>query len=101
MTASRGTPRPLSFLANRLSESDPELYGDFLTFLSERDVKDSWHTVALSFEATNWSGEIADNLDELEEHLPDLWLRIFPFENAVSLIDETYAELLWDVIEDD
>ena len=96
-----GYATTIKFLANRLSESDPELYGDFLTFLSERDVKDSWHTVALSFEATKWSGEIADNLDELEEHLPDLWLRIFPFENAVALIDEIYTELLWDVVEDD
>ena len=44
---------------------------------------------------------IADNLDELEEHLPELWLRLLPFENAVALIDEVYTELLWDVIEGD
>ena len=96
-----GYATTIKFLANRLSESDPELYGDFLTFLGERDVKDSWHTVALSFEATNWSEVIAENLDELGEHLPELWLRILPFENAVALIDEVYAELLWDVIEGD
>ncbi len=96
-----GYATTIKFLANRLKESDPELYSDFLTFLSERDVKDSWHTVAISFEATKWSEVIADNLDELEKHLPELWLRILPFENAVALIDEIYAELLWDVIEGD
>lgn len=96
-----GYATTIKFLANRLKETDRELYGDFLTFLRERDVKDSWHTVALSFEATTWSDVIADNLDELEKHLPELWLRIMPFENAVALIDEIYDELLWDVIEGD
>lgn len=96
-----GYATTIKFLANRLSESDRELYEHFLIFLSDRDVKESWHTVALSFEATNWSEVIADNLDELEEHLPGLWLRILPFENAVALINETYDELLWDVIDSD
>jgi len=96
-----GYATTIKFLANRLRESEPELYEDFLTFLRERDVKDSRHTVALSFEATKWSDVIAENLDELEEHLPGLRLRILPFENAVALIDDVYAELVWDVIEGD
>ncbi len=96
-----GYATTIKFLANRLSESDPKLYRDFLIFLSQRDVKESKYTVALSFEATNWSDRIAENLDEVEEHLPGLRLRIFPFENAVALIADIYKKLSWDVSEDD
>ncbi len=91
----------INFLAHRLQESDPDLYGTYMAFLRKRDARDNLHTIALCLEATNWSNAIAENLDELAEHLPELKFRILPFESAVTLIDEIYAELGWSVTEDD
>jgi len=91
----------INFLANRLKESDSVLYKTFMAFLREREVQDSRHTVVLSLEASNWSDAIAENLDDLDEHLPKLKFRIFPFENSVTLIDEIYDKVLLDATEDD
>ncbi len=96
----RGYATTIKFLASRLHETNPELYEAFIRFLGKRDVKDSWHTVALSYDASNWSDSIAENLDDLESHLPELWLRLFPFDKAIDLIEEVYGELLWDVLDD-
>lgn len=96
-----GYATTINFLANRLREMNADLYEAFIEFLRQRNVKDSRHTVALTFDDDNWEDEIADNLDDLPEHLPELWLRLFPLPEVVQLIEEVYAELLWDVIADD
>ncbi len=96
-----GYATTIKFLASRLSESDPGLYEAFLAYLRNRDVKQSWHTVVLSFDAAKWDDIIAEYLEDLDVHLPELWLRLFPFEDAVDLIEEVYAGLLWDVFADD
>lgn len=96
----RGFATTIKFLASRLYELDPDLYDAFLRFLGERDVKDCWHTVVLSFDAANWTEAIVENLDDLDDHLPELWLRLFPFDAAEHLIEEVYAQLLWDVFDD-
>ncbi len=91
----------INFVAHRLKESDPVLYKTFMAFLGERETWDDRHTVVLSLEASNWSDTIAVNLDDLDEHLPKLKFRIFPFENSVTLIDEIYDKVLLDATEDD
>ncbi len=95
-----GYATTINFLTHRLQETDSYLYKLFLNFLKQQSVKECRHTAVLAFEATNWSEKIAENLDEVEEHLQGLRLRILPFENAVALIDEVYTKLCWDVSED-
>lgn len=97
----RGYATTVNFLAHRLSETDPEMYESFLSFLASRGTKDSRHTVVLAFDEDNWTDEVAANLDDLPEHLPELWLRLFPLERSNLLIEEVYAGLLWIVIDDD
>jgi hypothetical protein len=96
-----GYATTLNFLANRLRETDADLYGAFMEFLRRRDVRDSRHTVVLAFERENWDDEIVANLDDLPEHLPELFLRVFPLEDAVQLIEDVYAKLVWDVLDDE
>lgn len=96
-----GYATTINFLANRLREIDPAMYERFIDFLRGRDVKDSRHTVALTFDQANWRDEIAENLEDLPEHLPELWVRVFPLERSVDLIEEVYAALIWDVLDDE
>lgn len=93
----------VNFLAHRLSEVDGEVYSEFIAFLKDRNIKDSYHTVAITIDATNhkqMSG-IADNLNNLPTLLSKLRLRFFTLPMVVQLIDDVYEALTWDVVEDD
>lgn len=96
-----GYATTINFLANRLREIDAELYEAFIEFLRHSDVKDSRHTIVLAFDQVNWDDEIVVDLDDLPEHLPELWLRVFPLEDAIQLIEDVYAKLVWDVFDDE
>lgn len=91
----------LNFIAHRLRDTKSSLYDAFMSFLASRGVKDCAHTVALAFDSTNWDDEIAANLDDLPEHLPALHLRLFSLESAADLIEDVYAAMAWDVIDDE
>lgn len=96
-----GYATTVGFLANRLNEIDPDLYDWFLTYLSSRGADESRSTVVLTYDESNWSDAIAEDLEDLEEHLPDLMLRLFPLNDAAGLIDETYDLLKWEVLDDE
>jgi hypothetical protein len=96
-----GYATTINFIAHRLHELDLDKYRAFMEFLADRNVKDTTNTVVLCFDGDNWDDEIASNLDDVPEHLPDLWLRLFPVEEAIDLIDSVYDELLWQAIDDD
>jgi len=69
--------------------------------LADGSVKDATNTVVLCFDGDNWDDQIANNLDDVPEHLPELWLRLFSVEEAIDLIDAVYDELFWQAIDDD
>jgi hypothetical protein len=96
-----GYATTINFLAHRLRELDEDLYERFIDFLADRSVKDSRHTVALTYDEMHWEDEISANLHDLPDLLPELWLRRIPLEEAAQLVEDVYATLLWDVIEDD
>lgn len=96
-----GYATTINFIAHRLHEIDVDQYDSFMRFLSDRSVKDTTATVVLCFDSDNWRTQIADNLDTVLEHLPELWLRIFPTVEAIDLIDSVYERLTWEVVDDD
>jgi hypothetical protein len=96
-----GYATTINFMAHRLRELDPELYELFIDFLRDRGIREARHTVALCFDQSAWDERILERLDELDEHLPVLWVRKFPLDDAVALIDDVYARLKWDVIDHD
>lgn len=96
-----GFATTVNFLAHRLRETDAALYESFLAFLASSGTSDCRHTVVLAFEEANWDDDIAEELDDLPEHLPELWLRVFPLDTCGQLVEEVYAELMWDVFDDD
>jgi hypothetical protein len=96
-----GYATTLNFMASRLHELDGDLYHLFIEFLGDRGTREARHTVALCFEQSAWDERILERLDELDEHLPVLWVRKFPIDGAVALINDVYERLKWDVIDDD
>lgn len=98
---SRGYATTIHFLASRLNELDPVLYADFLRFLSLRTLPGSRHTVVITCDEKNWREDIAENLNDLSSHLPELWLRVFRLDSAGDLVDAVYSALLWDPVDDD
>ena len=96
-----GYATTINFIAHRLHDLDPELYELFIDFLRARGTRDARHTVALCFDESEWDERILERLGELDEHLPTLWVRTFPLDEAVALIEEVYERLKWDVVEDD
>lgn len=96
-----GYATTINFIAHRLRELDVELYQLFIDFLQARGARDARHTVALCFDESGWDERVLERLGELDEHLPTLWVRKFPLDEAVALIDEVYERLKWDVVDDD
>lgn len=89
----RGYATTLSFMVRRLHEINRALYTATLAYLKAKDVRDSCHTIALAFDVDNWRDVVAEKLNDLEKHLPDLRLRLFPFADAANLIEDVYGAL--------
>jgi hypothetical protein len=96
-----GYATTINFMAHRLRELDHGLYELFIEFLGDRGIREARHTVALCFDQSAWDERILERLDELEEHLPVLWVRRFSFDDAADLVNDVYEHLKWDVIGDD
>jgi hypothetical protein len=93
-----GYATTIAFIASRLRETNPTLYGRFLEFLKARDRRESLHTVALTYDSEFWDENVIDDLNDLDDHLPELWLRLFPLDQAGGLVEDVYAKLHWDVV---
>jgi hypothetical protein len=96
-----GYATTINFIAHRLHELDIDMYRSFMEFLADREVKDASGTVVVCFDGDNWKDGIVDNLNDLAEHLPQLWLRLFSIEEAIDLIDAVCDGLLWEALDDD
>ncbi len=94
-----GFATTVKFVAARLSELDPDLYQSFLRYLRSREDMETRHTVVITCDLANWSTSVADELEDVAEHLPDLWLRVFMLEDSNGLIDDAYAVLGWEPVD--
>jgi hypothetical protein len=86
------------------NKSDPQVTADLLAtagWTASVAALRKGRLMGWSYPFASWDDEIAENLDDLPDHLPELSLRLFPLVGAIDLIEEVYAKLIWDVSDDD
>lgn len=96
-------PVILNYVANFLLETGSDLSNPFLTYLksrAEQPALDSFR-IALTWDASHWSEQVAQNLIDAEEHLSPLTMDVIKIGDLKSLIENVYRCLGVDVLHDD
>lgn len=85
---SEGYADSLMFLADRISETDPQLFGSFQRYLASRDRIDRGsYGVMLVFDAEHWDEEILERVEEIQDQLTPLHTQVILVTSVRDLVD--------------
>lgn len=87
----------IHFLANRLRETNLDLYERFVSYLKKRDDRTDSYSVCLTCDDEKLTNDLIDEVDDLPEVLQPMMLRVVPLHAAVDLIDAVCAKLTYDL----
>jgi hypothetical protein len=98
---SQGYADTLAFLGERLGETHPELFEAFLAYLTDRDRKErGTYGVALVWDRDVWDDEALTRINEIEELLDPLHVRVLQAGGLRALVEAAYDAIGSDVIDD-
>jgi len=98
----QGYADTLAFIAERLWETDQDLFEAFLAYLADRDRKErGTYGIALVWDRDVWDDETVIRISEIDGLLEPLHVRVLQAGKLRALVEAAYGAIELDVIDDD